>query len=127
MPGRGGPLAARGARWRAQAAGSTTEAGQAVHAAVDTVDTNTAADTRMRIRNPDGSELHEADDDVPCTFPPPAYSCPDHSFTASSSGLHYVEVYVGVTERCFDYNLVNYELTVTVDGEQSDLIGVRDQ
>lgn len=103
------------------------EAGQAVHAAVDTVDANTAADTRMRIRNPDGSELHEADDDVPCTFPPPAYSCPDHSFTAGTSGLYYVEVYVGVTERCFDYNLVNYELTVTVDGEQSDLIGVRDQ
>jgi len=103
------------------------EAGQAVYTTVDTVDTNTAADTRMRISNPDGSELHEADDDIACTYPPPAYSCPEYSFTAATSGLYYAEVYVGSTENCFDHNLVNYELTVTLDGQQADLIAIRDQ
>jgi cysteine-rich repeat protein len=101
--------------------------GQAVYLAVDTVDTATAADTRMRIRRPDGSELHEADDDVACTYPPPAYSCPEHSFTADTSGLYYVEVYVGMSESCFDHTLVNYQLMVTVDDQQTDLILVGDQ
>lgn len=103
------------------------EAGQAVYLNADTVDAATAADLRMRIRRPDGSELHEADDDVACTYPPPAYSCPEHSFNASTSGLYYVEVYVGASERCFDHNLVNYQLTVRVDDQHKDLIEVKDQ
>ncbi len=103
------------------------EAGQSVYLMADTLDAATAADLRLRVRRPDGSELHEADDDVACTFPPPAYSCPEHSFTAAVGGLYYAEVYVGTSESCFDHNQANYQLTVTVDGAQTDLIHVKDQ
>jgi hypothetical protein len=101
--------------------------GQAVYVKVDTVDAATAADTRLRVRTPDGTELYEADDEVDCTFPPPSYGCPEHSFTATTAGLYTVEVYVGSTESCADPSLVNYGLTVTVDGGPSELILIKDQ
>ncbi len=103
------------------------QTGQAVHAKVDTVDANTAADMRLRLRSPDGAEIAEADDEVPCTYPPPSYSCPEHSFVATSPGIYTVEVYVGSSESCFDKSLVNYGLTVTVDDQPSDLILFKDQ
>jgi len=103
------------------------EAGQAVFANADTMDAATAADLRLRIRRPDGTELHEADDDVACTHPPPAYSCPEYSFTADTSGLYYAEVYVGTSQSCFDHSLVNYQLTVKTNDQHSDLILVKDQ
>lgn len=103
------------------------QSGREVFVTVDTVDAETAADTRLLVRLPDGAELHEADDDVDCTFDPPAWSCPQHRFTAGTTGLFTVEVYVGSSEACYDRHLVNYELTVTVDGEPSELILVRDQ
>ncbi len=103
------------------------EAGQEVYANADTVDSATAADLRLRIRRPDGSELYEADDDMACTHPPPAYSCPEYGFTADTSGLYYVEVYVGTSQSCFDHSLVNYQLTVKVNDQHSDLILVKDQ
>lgn len=103
------------------------EAGQAVFLNVDTVDAATAADLRMRIRRPDGTELYEADDEVACSFPPPAYSCPEHSFTADTAGLYYVEIYVGSTQQCFDHSRANYQLTVTLDSQQTDLILLQDQ
>lgn len=107
--------------------GFFAENGQEVFVSVDTVDAETAADTRMLLRLPDGSELHEADDDVDCTFDPPRWSCPQFSFTAGISGLFTVEIYVGSSESCYDRHLVNYELTVDVDGAASELILVRDQ
>ena len=103
------------------------QTGQTVFLNADTVDAATAADLRLRLRLPDGSELFEADDDVACTHPPPAYSCPEHSFTADAPGLYFVEVYVGASQSCYNTGLVNYKLTVTVDGEPSDLILVKDQ
>ena len=103
------------------------EAGQAVYVNADTVDAATAADLRMRVKNPDGSELHEADDDVACTFPPPQYSCPEYAYTATAAGLYSVEVYVGTSERCYDPTRINYKLTVTLDDQPATLIQVRDQ
>jgi hypothetical protein len=101
--------------------------GQAVHLKVDTVDAATAADTRLRVRLPDGTELYEADDDFACTYPPPSYSCPEYTFTAATAGLYTVEIYVGTSESCRDRTLANYELTVTVDGVGSELILLKDQ
>ncbi len=103
------------------------EAGQAVYANADTADSATAADLRLRIRRPDGSEVYEADDDMDCTYPPPAYSCPEYGFTAETSGLYYVEIYVGTSQSCFDHSLANYQLTVKVDDQHSDLILIKDQ
>lgn len=102
-------------------------AGQAVSVRVDTVDAQTAADTRLRIRAPDGTELHEADDDVACTYPPPAYSCPSYSFTAPTDGLYQLEVYVGSSQRCADPTLARYVIFAEVAGEDAELILVRDQ
>jgi hypothetical protein len=79
------------------------------------------------VRTPDGSELYEADDDVPCTYPPPSYSCPEHTFTAAVSGLYYVEVYVGASQSCYDHSRVNYQLTVTLDQQDTALILIKDQ
>lgn len=101
--------------------------GQAVQTRVDTVDAATAADTRLLIRTPDGLPFHEADDEVDCSFPPPQYRCPAHSFLAPVTGLYSIEVYVGSSERCFDRNRVNYELTLTVEGEHNELILARDR
>jgi hypothetical protein len=103
------------------------ESGQTVYLHVDTVDAATAADTRLRVRSSNGRELYEADDDVDCTYPPPYWSCPEHTFTAAVTGLYFVEVYVGASERCYDHNLVNYQLTVTVDQQDAELILVKDQ
>ncbi|MBN1771122.1 MAG: hypothetical protein JXB32_07675 [Deltaproteobacteria bacterium] len=103
------------------------ESGQAVLLQVDTVDAATAADTRLRVRLPDGTELHEADDEFTCTFPPPEWSCPRHEFTAATGGLYTVEIYVGSSENCADRALANYELTVTVGGAPSELILIKDQ
>jgi hypothetical protein len=103
------------------------KSGQNVSLKVDTVDAATAADTRLRVRLPDGTELHESDDDVACTFPPPKYECPQYSFAATISGPYTVEVYVGSSETCASQDLANYELTVTVDGKPSDLILIKDQ
>jgi len=100
--------------------------GESVYLHADTVDAATAADLRLRVRAPGGRELHEADDDVACTFPPPEYSCPAHRFTAAATGLYVVEVYVGRRERCADTQRVNYRLTVTTDEAPADLICVRD-
>ncbi len=103
------------------------DAGQAVYLLVDTVDAATAADTRLRVLRPDGTELHEADDEVDCTYPPPSYRCPQHEFTAAAAGLYGVDVYVGSSESCADPTVVNYELTVTTDGADAELIHVKDQ
>jgi hypothetical protein len=101
--------------------------GQEITAKVDTIDSATAADMRLMIRLPDGSELHEADDDFDCTYPPPSYSCPAHTFTASTSGLYMVDVYVGSSEACANNNLINYELSVTLNTEHIDLIQFGDE
>ena len=103
------------------------ESGQAVYVAVDTVDAATAADTRLLVRRPDGSELHEADDDVDCTFDPPSWSCPEYAFTAGTTGLYTVAVYVGSSEACRNRSLANYEITVDVAGTPSELIHFRDE
>ena len=103
------------------------QSGQTVYLKVDTVDAATAADTRLRVRLPDGTELYEADDEAACTFPPPSYACPQYSFTADTAGLYTVEVYVGSSESCASQDLVNYQLTVTVDAQPSDLILIKDQ
>lgn len=103
------------------------ESGQAVYLKVDSVDAATAADTRFRLRDPGGAEVVEADDEVPCTFPPPAYECPEHSFVASASGLYTVEVYVGSSESCADKSLVRYALTVTLDDQPGEVILFKDQ
>lgn len=103
------------------------QSGQTVFLQVDTVEAATAADTRLRVRLPDGAELHEADDDFPCTFPPPEWSCPRYEFTASTGGLYSVEIYVGSGEDCANRSLVNYELTVTAGGTPAELILVKDQ
>lgn len=102
-------------------------AGAEVRVAVDTVDLQTAADTRLRVRLPDGAELHVADDDVPCTFPPPQWSCPSTAFTAGVGGLYTLEVYVGSSEACADRTRVNYQLTATVNGAAAEMILFGDQ
>jgi len=107
--------------------GFLVQSGQSVVVKVDTVDAATAADLRLRIRHPDGTELFEADDEVSCTYPPPKYSCPEHSFTATATGLHTLEVYVGTSEACADHGLVGYKLTATVDGQASELVHFKDQ
>ncbi len=103
------------------------EAGQAVHLLADTADAATAADLRLRVRLPDSTELFEADDDTPCTYPPPAYSCPEYGFTATSGGLYFAEVYVGASESCFDRSQANYVLTVTVEDQPAELIQIQDE
>ena len=103
------------------------QSGQQVFVMVDTVDAATAADTRLRVRYPDGEELYEADDEIDCTYPPPRYRCPEHEFLAEEDGLYTLEVYVGVTEHCFDQNLANYEITVKLDGADTELYMLRDQ
>lgn len=103
------------------------QSGQDVSVKVDTADAATAADMRLRIRLPDGTELFEADDEVQCSFAPPKYSCPEHSFTATTAGLYTLEVYVGTSEACADKSLVNYVLTATVGGQPGELILIKDQ
>ncbi|PKN44878.1 MAG: hypothetical protein CVU59_10570 [Deltaproteobacteria bacterium HGW-Deltaproteobacteria-17] len=102
-------------------------AGAEVTLTADTVDAPTAADLRLRLRAPDGTELHEADDDFACTFPPPQWSCPTYTFTAPAAGLYTTEIYVGTSEACADRTRVGYELTVNVAGTPAEMILFGDQ
>ena len=101
--------------------------GAEVTAAADTVNAQTAADLRLRVRDPDDTELHEADDDFACTYPPPQWSCPTHTFTTTRAGLHTVEIYVGTSEACADRSRVDYRLSVTVGGAPAEMILFGDQ
>ncbi len=102
-------------------------AGAEVSLAADTVDAQTAADLRLLVRTPDGAELHEADDDFACTFPPPQWSCPSYTFSAAAAGLYTVEIYVGTSESCADRTRVRYELTATVAGAPAEMVLFGDQ
>jgi cysteine-rich repeat protein len=103
------------------------EAGQDMIFHADTTVWDTAADLRMRIRNPNGIERHVADDDVTCSFEPPQYSCPRYQTTIDTTGLYYIEIYVGASQQCREPTLADYRLNVTADGQPVELILFRDQ
>lgn len=102
-------------------------AGETVRAAVDTVDTETAADLRLMLSAPDGQVLGEADDELACTFSPPAYGCPELSAVAPTTGLYALEIYVGASEQCADPSTARYLLDVSVAEGPAPLVLERDQ
>jgi hypothetical protein len=88
-------------------------AGQTVTIRADTLDAATAAD--IFFSGTCGDDSFFANDEIDCTFPPPASSCPHAEFTATQSG--FCSLRLGTfTDECNDPVLVNYALGVTVDG-----------
>jgi hypothetical protein len=64
------------------------------------------------------SVVASGDDDVPCTHPPPSYSCPEMTWTVTS-GLS--TIYIAVlhaSHSCADADVSDYVLYVTVDGTE---------
>lgn len=89
------------------------KAGQTVVARGDTVDAATAADLFMTLTC--GSQSDSGDDEVACTFPPPAFACPLATLTATSNTLCTVD-FTTFPGNCTDNAIANYELSVEVDG-----------
>jgi hypothetical protein len=95
-------------------------AGQTVLVHADTIDAATAADLCFQGTCTDGTSFY-GDDEVSCTFPPPAYACPETSFVASSDATCTMNV-MTCSPSCADPSTARYRLDVT----GSDLVLVED-
>ncbi len=71
--------------WTFQAA-----AGEAIAVRVDTLSVKTAFDPALRINDPQGCTVVEADDNFPCTYPPPKWACPAALIEDSQPGSYQV-------------------------------------
>ena len=91
------------------------EAGDEVLIRVDTIDQLTAADFCF-----DGScriddfiyDPFFGDDNISCTFPPPAHFCPERTFTASLTGTCQVNVRL-CSQACMNVGIADYYLELT--------------
>jgi hypothetical protein len=96
----------------------TAPEGAAVSVLVDTIAAETAFDPRSSAfdgTDPDADPfLGSGDDNVPCTYPPPSFSCPFYEVVAGASGA------VGITVAAFecpdDPGYGEYSIAVLVDG-----------
>ncbi len=97
----------------------------AVVARVDTIAADTAFDPGLwivdAIADPN-SDVADGDDEFPCTFPPPTYSCPEATGTVTGA---MPGVYVFTYDDCTS-DVGEYALTVTVNGVPVPLTLVRD-
>lgn len=67
--------------------------GQAITVRVDTVSAETTFDAAARLVDGEALSVAAGDDQCACTFPPPAFSCPQFAAVAAAAGLMRVEVY----------------------------------
>ena len=98
----------------------TVASGEAVVITGDTVDAPTAADLCFEFTCTTG-DSGGGDDNFACTFPPPDYSCPRATFTASGDGTCTVSFTVCSTS-CADPAKANYQLRVTRNWTYTSLI-----
>ncbi len=94
-------------------------AGENVVVRADTTAAPTAADLGFDVDCPGFSAF--ADDEVPCTFPPPLFACPQSAFTAPETGTCVVEVRA-VTTVCASPATAAYSLSVTRDNVAARLV-----
>jgi len=99
------------------------EEGATVVVSVDTTDAATAADLRFSAIC-DTGDFVVGEDEVPCSFVPPAGSCPENGFVASADGICVVRVDV-LDGACFA-GTADYRLSVTLDGEEAPVLLVGD-
>jgi hypothetical protein len=101
--------------------------GQAVVLRADTADAATAADLRFS-GNCGGVDVIQGDEEVACTFPPPAFACPQDAFTATVNATCTldVEVFPSLPPTCAAAETANYILSVEIDGTPTSLTFVRD-
>lgn len=92
-------------------------AGDDVVVRADTISASTTFDPAFTLYVGDSlstaTEVGSADDEFPCTFPPPDYSCPEFSSTAEVSGPFIGAV--RVVGNCAG-SIAEYEIEVTVNG-----------
>ncbi|MCH6561441.1 MAG: matrixin family metalloprotease [Myxococcales bacterium] len=99
--------------------------GQHVLIRADTVDSATAAD--LRFSGDCGPQEIAGDEEIACTFPPPAFKCPEFEFTAPTDAtctLH-INIFPGAS-ACASVETAGYVLTVEADDAPVDLTFVRD-
>jgi hypothetical protein len=101
-------------RWTTQVA-----AGEDLIMWADTTDAGTAADLCVEVACDNGQGGY-GDDNVPCTFPPPSFSCPLVSFTANSNTTCSVVVKT-CAGQCADSSTARYRLDMTGAGATLDL------
>lgn len=90
-------------------------AGQSVAVHVDTADQATAADLCAELTC--GELDLFGDDDVPCTYPPPAYACPRTAGVPTTDGP--CQVVVRTCSVCADETRAAYSLVISVAGEEA--------
>lgn len=89
-------------------------AGGAVTVRVDTADVATAADLCLTVQCP-GREPLRGDDDVPCSFAPPSFSCPEvHFFSFDAQTC--TGAVTTCSTACRDPGTARYRLTVIGTG-----------
>ena len=101
------------------------ENGQNVLLRADTVDNATAAD--LRFSGDCGPRMISGDEEIACTFPPPAFQCPEFEFraTANATCTVHIDIFAG-PQACASLEAANYVLTVEADDAPVDLTLIRD-
>ena len=99
-------------------------AGDSVFLEADTVDAATAADLCF-FGSCDTGDFFSADDIFPCTFPPPAFSCPLATFVASADGTCTMNMQT-CSSACADFDRAGYSLSVQRDGSFTNLTLIGD-
>jgi hypothetical protein len=98
-------------------------AGQTVAVAADTIDQETAADLALEVVCGNQTTLI-ADDELPCSFPPPAFGCPAGSFVAPADGT--CTLIIRSFGSCSDESTARYRAGVERDGLSANLTLVGD-
>lgn len=97
-------------RWRV-----AVSAGQDIRVTVDTVDAESAFDIYSEIYSSGDEALADGDDEIECTFPPPAFQCPDYTYAAVVDDELEVSVRIVGGSVC-PADTLGYELGATLNG-----------
>ena len=94
----------------------------------DTLSAATTSDLCVQVYDTNGtSSLGSFDDNFECTYPPPAFRCPEGTITdVPTTGFIFVRVNQCST-NCADASNNEYELTVTRNGSPAVLMSTADR
>ena len=89
--------------------------GSTVQITIDTISTSTTFDPAIVVMgDPDPNNAFDSfDDEIPCTYPPPSYDCPQGSVTVPSTGLYFA---VGAASSGFGGATAEYSVEILEGG-----------
>ena len=120
------PCSHRSARWPTDHLAADPSRGwSVVNSCHSSTSNGTAAD--LRFSGDCGPRMIIGDEEIACTFPPPAFQCPEFEFraTANATCTVHIDIFAG-PQACASLEAANYVLTVEADDAPVDLTLIRD-